>query len=431
MAFNADTLFTSNPATNQAGLVSLQQALEAGGAAASTGSLLGLFQGSLPGLLFGLMDLFGSKKDWQADPETTENLIRSLESYQEQLQQQTSTDARGEDTEGAFGIDSDLMFDIQDTLNALYGDLAEEQGIPEGYVRDEQGFLRDVNTGQYWILDSRGKPIITTPPLVPVPMPQTAGGTSGGTSSSSTSPTSTDDSGLVSGQMPAGDSQGGGGAETGSWVYNSDRGVFEQVGGIETFEPVAGNYTDGQVVTSDQASEIFDKWGENVADVDQTPDEGDSLLDIINTSLSRVDLSGTTDRTYGGFAGDTRVTGTTNIDPGSPIGGGGTDTSTGGTDTSGGGTDRTGGFTGDTVITGTTNIDPGDPIPPSGGGTGDDNGGGTNGGSGRRTEPEPEPPSLFRPVTQGSSTAAIFSDFGLNNIPQTPFRIQRMFRRIA
>ncbi len=62
MSFDADTLFSPNPATNQAGLVSLQQAAEAGGAVAGASGLLGLLQGSLPGLLFNLIDPFGRKE---------------------------------------------------------------------------------------------------------------------------------------------------------------------------------------------------------------------------------------------------------------------------------------------------------------------------------------------------------------------------------
>ena len=62
MSFNADTLLRSNPATNEAGLVSLQQAAEAGGVVAGATGLAGLFQASLPGLLFGLLDPFGRKE---------------------------------------------------------------------------------------------------------------------------------------------------------------------------------------------------------------------------------------------------------------------------------------------------------------------------------------------------------------------------------
>ena len=45
MSFDADTLFPSNPATNEAGLVSLQRAAEAGGSKAGVPALLGLNPG--------------------------------------------------------------------------------------------------------------------------------------------------------------------------------------------------------------------------------------------------------------------------------------------------------------------------------------------------------------------------------------------------
>lgn len=154
------------------------------------------------GLFANLVDLMGifdggglgDPTDWEdLTPEQQANIVAS--NYRRQIAEGGS-DIGGETTEGAAGFDPALEEEVYNFLvdrgqkelgkglftNPLLSNSLTQSDIPEGYVRDEQGFLRDVATGQYWILDPDGEPFMTTPPLLPVPMPDIsdAGGGGGG-----------------------------------------------------------------------------------------------------------------------------------------------------------------------------------------------------------------------------------------------------------
>ena len=143
--------------------------------------------------------LFHSKKDYPSFDELP--LEQQAEIIYDQFLSKVASGGQGlggEDTEGAAAFTPETaqaVYDFIANLNlsdveGLLTDIrnTQEPGtvddpIPEGYVRDSQGFLRDIATEGYWLL-SNGKPIPTTPPLIPVPMPSTGGAaTSGATTS--------------------------------------------------------------------------------------------------------------------------------------------------------------------------------------------------------------------------------------------------------
>lgn len=245
----------------------------------------------LPGLgLFAtainLMGIFDKKGSLEETPYTTDVAIDLMETAISDAQQQTtsSADPNIKDTEGVYGMDDMLMGDLQDSLKRLYAQKAEEDGaIPEGFARDEQGFLRDADTESYWILSDNGALMRTTPPLVPVPMPEITPTTSGGGGGGSAS-------------GGGGGSQSGGSDASsdaiGDWTYDADAGVFRQTGGTETIVPRDGSYEDGQSMSNEEMSEVFERWGELSEDnTAETPDDEDEFVDIIT----------------GGFGGDNTI----------------------------------------------------------------------------------------------------------------------------
>jgi len=254
----------------------VQAAVNAGDLAAGSLFLpgLGLFMTAI-----NLMGIFDKKGSLEETPYTTDVAIDLMETAISNAQQQTtsSADPNVKDTEGVYSMDDTLMGDLQDTLKKLYAQKAEEEGAydPEGFVRDEQGFLRDRDTGGYWILTDTGALMRTTPPLVPVPMPEdsmTTGGGGGGSISGGGSGGS--DSGGSSG---GGGSTDGGGGAIGDWVYDADAGVFRQTGGTETIIPKDGSYSDGDVISNEEMSNIFDRWGDlDTVNRSETPSEDDT-----------------------------------------------------------------------------------------------------------------------------------------------------------
>ena len=141
----------------------------------------------------------------------------------------------------------------RDQLKNQFGIDSIPGDAPDGYVKDSQGFLRDVATEAYWILDKNGNPTKTTPPLVNVPMPK-IGSAGGGSTVSTSGATPSDPSGAT--VSPGIDSTG-----SGEWVYDSNAGVFRQTGGVETIVPKDGTYTDWQVVNSTEMQDVFKEWG--------------------------------------------------------------------------------------------------------------------------------------------------------------------------
>jgi hypothetical protein len=186
------------------------------------------------------------------------------------------------------GLDTTEM---RNQLKTQFGIDTVPEDLPEGYVRDSQGFLRDVATEGYWLLDN-GTPKKTTPPLVNVPMPKTGGAgatvsTSGATPSGSTGATV---------------SEGISSTGAGEWVYDSKAGVFRQTGGIETIIPKEGTYTDGQVVSSKEMKDIFKVYGPNERTTDlTTPTDwasifntrgvGDVIAEMIRLKKSSEDVA--------------------------------------------------------------------------------------------------------------------------------------------
>ena len=153
--------------------------------------------------------------------------------------------------------------DLRKQLKNDFGITSVPGDLPEGYVKDSQGFLRDVATRGYWILDN-GNPKKTTPPLIDVPMPSADSGGGGGGATVSTS------GATPSGSTGATVSEGISSTGAGEWRYDSKAGVFRQTGGIETIIPKEGTYTDGQVVSSKEMKDIFKVYGPNETTTDLT-----------------------------------------------------------------------------------------------------------------------------------------------------------------
>jgi hypothetical protein len=97
------------------------------------------------------------------------------------------------------------------------GSFEETYGAaPPGFVYDEQGFLRntDPNDNGYYI-NAGGNPVMSTPPLVPVPKPTTGaaggGGSTGGGADGGFDDPNEIDPDLTGGGSPGGIGDGGGG----------------------------------------------------------------------------------------------------------------------------------------------------------------------------------------------------------------------------
>ena len=355
-----------------------------------------------------------------------------------------NVDEFGEDSEGDIYQNPEVALDIVDSLKGLNrDDLADQVAItegvdssvrdtdtpPTGYVRDEQGYLRDVASGQYWLMTNDG-PMRTSPPLVPVPMPEDGGGGSSG---------------------GGGGGGGGGGASSdsvsgGSDPIDSEHPWTYQGNGVFTHDGTGASVTVEGVASNDQYV-VGDKYGNR--DDSITNSDGDTVSEVEQgeDGIWRVVVGGGSSG-GGGITATPPTGGSTDV-PGPPSSGGsggtgGTGGSGGGTGSSGGGTGSSGsGGTGGTGSSGGSGGGTGGSGSGSGGtgggsggtgngsgggGTGTGNGSGTGSGSGNGTGPGQ---GMFAPMTRGSNTAAIFSDFKLDNIPQSTVRIQRLFRSIV
>jgi hypothetical protein len=177
-------------------------------------------------------------------------------------------------TQGTEGQDARLMGMIADAdrigldTTDLRAQLKNEFGItsvpgdlPEGYVRDSQGFIRDVATEGYWTIGSDGEPTRRPVPLVNVPMPSVDSGGGATVSTSGATPSSSTGATVSEGVSSTG---------AGEWVYDSKAGIFRQTGGIETIVPKEGTYTDGQVVSSKDMKDVFGNWGRTETTADST-----------------------------------------------------------------------------------------------------------------------------------------------------------------
>jgi hypothetical protein len=249
---------------------------------AALNTLVSVIGGPAGTLFKAFLDQFGFFKGGsQAVNLTPEQQVEeAYKLFQDQSLQDQLEATRGGATEGrAEGRDARLSSmiseaekigldttDLRSQLKNEFGITSVPGDLPEGYVKDSQGFLRDVATKGYWILD-KGNPKKTTPPLIDVPMPTADSGatisTSGATPSGSTGATV---------------SEGISSTGAGQWVYDSKAGVFRQTGGIETIIPKDGTYTEGQVVSSKDMKDVFGSWGTNETPDLTTPTDWASIL---------------------------------------------------------------------------------------------------------------------------------------------------------
>ena len=187
---------TYGGAVNSAGLVSLQNMAQSAapslGAAEAGGRLFGVDPASLIFSSF-VNYVLGRRRKWPDAVETTpematEDLYRYLQETEGAVPE-GGTEGRDMQWLGLLERASELgMDDLVSTLqrdpNIATHLAGADDPLPTGYVRDEQGNVRDAATGAYWMVID-GRPVSRTPPLVPVPMPnQNAGGGGGGGSAS-------------------------------------------------------------------------------------------------------------------------------------------------------------------------------------------------------------------------------------------------------
>ena len=163
---------------------------------------------------------------------------------------------------------------------------------------------------------------------------------------------------------------------TGDWIYDADAGLFRESGGIETFIPVPGTYTDGQTISYGDAAEIFGEWGKN--STTNTATIPTSTSTATTTTGSGADDSSLNLPTvlYLPDFGGTSTTGTLTL-PTFTAGTGTTGTGTTGTGTTGTGTTGTG-----TTGTGAANLGGTGGGLSTGTGTGDGSGTGSGTGTG-------------------------------------------------
>ena len=238
---------------------------------AALNTLVSVIGGPAGTLFKSFLDQFGFFKGGGPKAVTLtpeEQVEAAYKLFQNQLQS-AEGETEGEDARliGLINDADKLGLDTTDMRNRLktqFGIDTVPGDLPEGYVKDSQGFLRDVATEGYWLLDKDGTPFKTTPPLVNVPMPRTSGAAqssaSGATqSSASTSASSSSSSSGSTAGSTAGSTEVS--PSIGEWVYDSESGLFRQVGGIETIKPIPGDYKDGQVLSGTEMQGKFGEWG--------------------------------------------------------------------------------------------------------------------------------------------------------------------------
>ena len=267
---------------------------------------------------------------------------------------------------------------------------AVEQAAQTGLLSNE-----DIGVAGKWYDPETGEELPDFDPktgkgmgtLFPIfqPDPVSTAGGGGGGGDTAASAASSEAASAASSQADSG---------TGDWIYDADAGLFRESGGIETFIPVPGTYTDGQTISYDDAAEIFGEWGKNSTTNTATIPTSTSTATTtansgaINTGLGLPTVLYLPD--FGGADG----TGTLTL-PTFTAGTGTTGTGTTGTGTTGTGTTGTGaanlGGTGGGLSTGTGTGDgsgtgsgtgTGDGAG-DGSGTGDGVGDGTGDGTGR------------------------------------------------
>ena len=137
---------------------------------------------------------------------------------------------------------------------------AVEQAAQTGLLSNEDigvaGKWYDPETGEELpdFDPKTGKGMGTLFPIFQPDLVSTAGGGGGG-GDTAASAASSEAASAASSQADS--------AGIGDWVYDADAGLFRESGGIETFIPVPGTYTDGQTISYGDAAEIFGEWGKN------------------------------------------------------------------------------------------------------------------------------------------------------------------------
>ena len=282
---------------------------------------------------------------------------------------------------------------------------AVEQAAQTGLLSNE-----DIGVAGKWYDPETGEELPDFDPktgkgmgtLFPIfqPDPVSTAGGGGGGGDTAASAASSEAASAASSQADSG---------TGDWIYDADAGLFRESGGIETFIPVPGTYTDGQTISYGDAAEIFGEWGKNSTTNTATiPTSTSTTTTTANSGASSTGLGlptvlylpdfggadGTGTLTLPTFTAGTGTTGTGTTGTGT-TGTGTTGTGTTGTGTTGTGTTGTGaanlGGTGGGLSTGTGTGDgsgtgsgtgTGDGAG-DGSGTGDGVGDGTGDGTGR------------------------------------------------
>jgi hypothetical protein len=282
-----------------------------------------------------------------------------------------------------FSGTSALEFALNTLINMYGGDASQaafDQAQEQDYINSLLETNVDDSAGEWYDPDTglvipdfdpvTGKGMGTLFPVFYPDVTQTSSGGGGGGGDTAASAASSEAASAASAASSQADSG------TGDWIYDADAGLFRESGGIETFIPVPGTYTDGQTISYGDAAEIFGEWGKNSTTNTATiPTSTSTATTTANSGASSTGL-GLPSVLYLPDFGGADATGTLTLPtftagtltlPTFTAGTGTTGTGTTGTGTTGTGTTGTGTTGTGTTGTGTT-------------GTGAANLGGTGGG---------------------------------------------------
>jgi hypothetical protein len=233
-----------------------------GDVAASGATSLGL--GALLGALgpaytiYGVLDALGFfDKGMEATPMTPEeeelnNAAAKVDRALALVEKASIGGIAPEDSEGM--APEVYLLDAYEAVNALpdselefFGDTKDGllSSLARAGLSDEELKIEEIDEG----LRSPVFPFLEYPTLEDL---EAGGGGGGGDTAASAA--SSEAASAASSQTDTG---------TGDWIYDADAGLFRESGGIETFIPVPGTYTDGQTISYDDAAEIFGEWGKN------------------------------------------------------------------------------------------------------------------------------------------------------------------------
>jgi hypothetical protein len=253
---------------------------------------------------------------------------------------------------------------------------AVEQAAQTGLLSNEDigvaGKWYDPETGEELpdFDPKTGKGMGTLFPMFQPDLVSTAGGGGGG-GDTAASAASSEAASAASSQADS--------AGIGDWVYDADAGVFRQSGGIETFTPVPGTYTDGQTISNADAEAVFGEWG-NISEKNTATTPTDTTTTTANSGAINTGLGLPTVLYLPDFGG-ADGTGTLTL-PTFTAGAGTTGTGTTGTGTTGTGTTGTGTTGTGTTGTGAANLGGTGGGLSTGTGTGDGSGTGSGTGTG-------------------------------------------------